>query len=166
MDLITVYATAAGGIFVTLLLMRVASSLMSLTSIISVRASKHLTYPYLLNRHHIVGPWTRANVFLYLVYGVVNVFCIAFRVTSATGVGRRAGTLSLINMAFLFPTLHLGLLADILGISLKACRHIHRAVGWTATVLLSLHIVIATVVQEKFTLHDPGNLSALIVWHS
>lgn len=32
-------------------------------------------------------------------------------------------TLSLINMAFVFPTLHLGLLADILGISLKACRH-------------------------------------------
>ena len=78
MDLITVYAIAAGGIFVTLLLMRVASSLISLTSIIYVMASKHLTYPYLLNRHQILGPWTRANVLLYLVYGAVNVFCIAF----------------------------------------------------------------------------------------
>ena len=164
MDLITVYAIVAGGIFATLFLMRVASSLISLTSIIYVTASKHLTYPYLLNRHRILGPWTRANFLLYLVYGAVNVFCIAFRATSATGVGRRAGTLSLINVAFLFPTLHLGLLADILRISLSACRHIHRAVGWTATALLSLHIVIAIVVrQEKFALHDPGNLSALIV---
>ena len=78
MELITVYAIAAGGIFVTLFLTRVASSLISLTSIIYVMASKHLTYPYLLNRHQILGPWTRANVLLYLVYGAVNVFCIAF----------------------------------------------------------------------------------------
>ena len=164
MDLITVYAIAAGGIFVTLFLMRVASSLISLTSIIYVMASKHLTYPYLLNRHQILGPWTRANVLLYLAYGVVNIFCIVFRVTSATGVSRRAGTLSLINMAFLFPTMNLSLLGDILGISLKACRRIHRAVGWTATALLSLHILIATVVQQKkFSLHGPGNISALIV---
>ena len=30
---------------------------------------------------------------------------LVFQVTSATGVGRRAGTFSLINMAFPFPTL-------------------------------------------------------------
>ena len=164
MELITVYAIAAGGIFVSLFLMRVASSLISLTSIIHVMASKHLTYPYLLNRHQILGPWTHGNVLLYLVYGAVNIFCIAFRATSANTVGRRAGTLSLINMAFLFPTIHLSLLADILGISLKTCQCIHHAVGWSASALLSLHILIATVVQqEKFTLHGPGNISALIV---
>ena len=164
MELITVYTIAAGSIFVSLFLMRVALSLISLTSIIHVMASKHLTYPYLLNRHQILGPWTRGNVLLYLVYGAVNIFCIAFRATSANTVGCQAGTLSLINMAFLFPTIHLSLLADILGISLKTCQCIHHAVGWSASALLSLHILIATVVQqEKFTLHGPGNISALIV---
>lgn len=78
MKLITVYAIATGGIFVTLFLMHVAMSLISLISIIYVMASKHLTYPYLLNHHQILDPWTRANFLLYLVYGVVNVFCIVF----------------------------------------------------------------------------------------
>ena len=60
MDLTIVYAIAAGCIFVTLFLMHVTSSLISLTSIIYMTTSKHLTYPYLLNSHQILDPWTCA----------------------------------------------------------------------------------------------------------
>lgn len=107
MDIVTIYAIAAGGM---LILIRVVSSLMSHINTISVLISKYLTYPYFLDRHRLFGPWTVANVLLYLAYGAVNIFFITFRVSSTGGAGRRAGTLSLINMGFLFIAAHLSLL--------------------------------------------------------
>lgn len=164
MDFVSIYAIAAGGILGTLFLVRLASSLMSLSNTISVIILKHLSYPYILGRHRLFGPWTRANALLYLVYIAVNVFFVAFQAQSAIGAGRRAGTLSLINMAFLVLVTHLSFLADILGISLQTCRRIHRAVGYTTTGLLSFHIVITMLVQrDKFPLDNQGNVFALVV---
>lgn len=36
-----------------------------LRSLLSPFIVKHLTYPYCLNRHRMIGPWTRAYAFLY-----------------------------------------------------------------------------------------------------
>lgn len=164
MDFVTIYAIAAGGILRTLFLVRIASSLISLSNAISMFISKHLTYPYILNRHQLFGPWTRANVLLYFAYTAANVFFVAYQAQSAVGVGHRAGTISLVNMAFLVLSTHLSFLADILGISLQTCRRIHRAVGYMTSGLMAFHTVIALLVQqEKFLLSNQHNLFALIV---
>lgn len=164
MEFVAIYAIAAGGILGALFVVRVAPSLMSLSSTISVMNSKHLSYPYILDRHQLFGPWTRANVLLYLVYLAVNVFFVAYQTQSAVGFGHRAGTLSLINMGFLVLATHLSFLADILGVSLQTCQRIHRAVGYTTSGLLTLHIIaILAIRYQKFPLHDQRNLFALIV---
>lgn len=165
MDFIAIYAIAAGSILGTLFIVRAVSSLRNRTDIISVMVSKHLTYPYILDRHQLFGPWTRANVLLYLIYVVTNGFFVSYQARSAVGVSRRAGTLSVVNIAFLILATHLDFLADLLGISLQICRRIHRAIGYVTCGLLALHIIIALLVQhEKFSLDKQRNLFALIVW--
>ncbi|QSS65039.1 hypothetical protein I7I51_05880 [Histoplasma capsulatum] len=163
MDTVTIYSIVAGGILVTLTLIRVICSLKSRLNTISMLISKHLAYPYLIKRHRLFGPWTRANVLLYIVYGVVTIFFIAFRVPSASEAARRAGALSLVNMGVTFIATHLSFLADGLGISLKICRRIHRAAGWTAGVLLTLHIILHTPVQRaELSFRNHSNLFGFI----
>lgn len=164
MEVINIYGIGTGGSFLCLVLLRVAPYLMSLTGSIFLLTSKHLTYPYILSRHRLLGPWTRADVLLYLSYGATNVFLVIFRVPSAAGAGHRAGNLALANIAFNFFALHLSFLADILGISLRSCRRIHQATGWMAGLLAAFHVFIALVVQRvNFSLQNQGNLSALVV---
>ena len=164
MDLITIYAIAAGGILGTLFLIRIAPSVISLSNSISVVVSKHLSNPYILNRHRLYGPWTRANVLLYVVYVAVSAFFAAYRAQSSLEVGRRAGTLSVINMGLLILATHLSLLADILGISLHACQRIHRVVGYTTTGFVAFHIVtIMLAQQEKFPINNQRNFFAILV---
>ncbi|KAI2766561.1 hypothetical protein CBS147339_8462 [Penicillium roqueforti] len=75
----------------------------------------------------------------------------------------RAGTLSVINMSFLFLAHHLGFLANAMGVSLMACKRIHRAVGWMTGILLGLHIIMAMITDRKsWILREKPNLFALI----
>lgn len=164
MEFITLYIIAAGGIFLLLALMQVAPSVKALAETLSRWISKHLTYPYLLGRHSIMGPWTRVAVLFALAYGVLNIFFVTFRASSISEIGRRAGSMSLLNMALLFPFLQLCLLAHIIGVSFHTCRRVHGAVAWMTTALLALHITIAVFKQQKFLLHDQDNLFAVIVW--
>jgi hypothetical protein len=132
--------------------------------VVAIFFCQHLTYPYLLDRHRLLGPWTRASVVLHFSYVAVNVFLISFRSTSVDDAGRRAGTLSLINLTFLLSALHLSYLADLLGVPLRICRQIHRAAGWMTAALIAFHVVIAVLLQRvDFSLHEAQNVSTVIV---
>ncbi|PGG99692.1 hypothetical protein AJ80_09306 [Polytolypa hystricis UAMH7299] len=155
------YAIAAGGIVVSLILVRVLSYLSHLTTAVSVFVSKHLTYPYLIRRHRLLGPWTHFDVLCHLVYVAANVFCLCYPNLLASDAGRRAGVLSLVNMIFLFAGVHLSFVADLLGISLQRYRGSHRAVGWMVAGLAAVHAV-AAVNSAAFTLSDSRNLFAII----
>ncbi|OQD76716.1 hypothetical protein PENANT_c125G07499 [Penicillium antarcticum] len=75
----------------------------------------------------------------------------------------RAGTLSVINMSFLFLAHHLGFLANAMGVSLMTCKRIHRAVGWMTGILLGLYIIMAMITDRKsWILREKPNLFALI----
>ncbi|KAL4780128.1 hypothetical protein BJX76DRAFT_59413 [Aspergillus varians] len=147
MDVLAIYAIAAGGILVGLFLTRTLSILANWSKFFSVLISRHLTLPFLVHRHQLLGPWTRASVLLHTLYAATNVFLVVFRIESWTGAGRRAGQLALINLIFPLSTIHLSYLADLLGITWRTCRKIHRATGWMAVALLSFHIVV--VVQAR-----------------
>jgi hypothetical protein len=163
MEFMTLYAIAAGGIFLLLVLVRIAPSFKPLAEALSRWVAKHLAYPYLLGRHRLIGPWTRLAVLLSLAYGVINIFFVTFRASSTSEIGRRAGTLSLLNMALLYPFMQLGLFADVLGLSFDTCRRVHGAAAWMTSALLALHIVVAMLDQQKFSLHEQNNLFAVIV---
>jgi hypothetical protein len=163
MELMALYAIAAGGIFFLLVLVRFAPSFKPLAEAFSRLVAKHVTYPYFLGRHRLIGPWTRLAVLLSLAYGVVNIVFATFGASTTSEIGRRAGSLALLNMALLYPFMQLGLFADVLGLSFHTCRHIHGAAAWMASALLALHIIIAVLDRQKFPLHEQGNLFAVIV---
>jgi hypothetical protein len=77
------------------------------------------------------------------MYRVVNIFFMTFRASLTSEIGRRAGTLSLLNIALLYPFMQLGLYADILRLLFYTCRCVHGAAVWMMLALLALHIIIA-----------------------
>lgn len=128
---------------------------------------KYLTYPYLLRRHHLLGPWTVADVLLQLVFIACNCFCLGFRIpfSNILQAGIRAGSLSLINLIPLFLGPHISFLADIFGISLNNFRKMHRSAGFMSCGLVIVHIVIMLRSRtEVFRVQGASNISAVVVW--
>lgn len=141
MEVSAIYAIAAGGIFLALLLIQTRHVLVDWTESLSVLLSGHLTLPVLVRRHRILGPWTRAGILVHFCYIAVNIALVFLPADSLVDSGRRAGELALINMIFPLSAAHLGFLAGLLGITWRSGRKIHRATGWTAVALLSFHII-------------------------
>lgn len=164
MDALAIYAIVAGGIFAGLFLARTLSTLAKWSTFFSVLLARHLTLPFIVHRHRLLGPWTRASVLLLLSYAAINAFLVVFRADSLTGAGRRAGELALVNLIFPLSAIHLSNVADLLGISWSTCRKIHRATGWMATALLAVHVLVAVQDHEfSFPLSEMQNLFTIIV---
>lgn len=163
MDIIQTYAVAAGGILFALFLINLLPYLASLWKHISLFTSKHLTYPYLLHRHRLIGPWSRAEVLIQVAYVTANFFCLSFKVLDVAKAGTRAGTLSLVNMIPLFAGPSLSFLADRLGVPLKVYRCAHRSAGYMTFLLVLIHVLLAVSQQGSFPVGQPQHLFAVIV---
>ena len=163
MDITQAYGIAAGGILLIFVLKNLRSHIEPLIDGVSLLISKHLIYRYVLHRHRLLGPWSRAHFVIHLIYITANIFCVSFRASNVTKAGIRAGVLSLINLISLFAGLHLGFLADLLGISVSTYRHAHRSAGLMSAVLLIFHITSVLSSSIPFTLNLPEHLFGLIV---
>jgi hypothetical protein len=84
---------------------------------------------------------------------MVNAFCIGFKVVDIKSAGLRAANLSLINMIPLFASSYLSYLADILGVSLRVYRRIHRAGGIMLFFLFIFYVLTVIVTRTAFPLH-------------
>lgn len=159
----SIYAIAAGGVVVLLIVIKSLVSVEQVLRALALLTAKHLTYPYLVRRHRLLGPWSRADVLLQLIYYTINIFCMTFGVTSVKEAGARAGTLAMINMSPSFFGFHLSFLADRLGISLSNYRRIHRMMGWISFVLGLIH-TLSVIHDDPSYLHDMRkNLYPVIV---
>jgi hypothetical protein len=164
MDALAIYAIVSGGIFAGLFLARTLSTLAKWSTFFSILLTRHLTLPFVVHRHQLLGPWTRASVLLHVSYVAINAFLVFFRQDSLPGAGRRAGELALVNLIFPLSATHLSNVADLLGISWRTCRKTHRATGWMATALLAFHVVAAIQVHGfSFPLSEMQNLFTMIV---
>jgi hypothetical protein len=167
MEATNVYGIAAGGILIVLAFVRLVSFLSRFTSVVSVWIAVHFIYPYLLGRHRLIGPWTRFSAIGHLLYVAANLLALCFRPSTIANVGHRAGRLSLINMAVLFAGSPLVYFADIIGVSLRASRRIHRAAAWMAAMLLACHVTIMAIKGwEDFDLQKIDNIFAIVVCFS
>ena len=159
----SIYAIAAGGVVVVLIIIKSLVSVEQVLRALALLVAKHFTYPYFVRRHHLLGPWSRADVFLQMIYFTINMFCMTFGVTSVKEAGARAGTLAMVNMSPSFFGFHLSFLADLLGISLSNYRRIHRMTGWMSFVLCLIH-ALSVVHGDSSYLHDMRkNLYAVMV---
>jgi hypothetical protein len=166
MDPTAKYSLAAGGVFVLLFLIQLIPRLAKLFKGVTIWISKHIVYPYAIDRHRVIGPWTRATVALHLVYIGLNVFCLGFQASSASTAGLRAGTLSLINLVPLFAGPHLSFLADMLGLSLISFHRIHRSAGWMSFAMALFHVSMVIVSGVSFDLSRHANIFTLIASHT
>jgi hypothetical protein len=164
MDALAIYAITAGGILIGLFLTRALSIIASWSNLFSVLYSRHLSLPFVVHRHQLWDPWTRASLFLHISYVAVNVFLVFFHTQLLADAGRRAGELALINLIFPLSTIHLSYLADLLGITWRTCRRIHRATGWLAIAMLLFHIVATLQAREfSFPFCELPNLFTVLV---
>lgn len=164
MDIIQGYAIAAGGAFSIAALVHLLPYILQVATHVSFSISKHLTYRYVLRRHWILGPWTRAGVVVQLVYVAVNIFCASFRAPTIADVGLRAGTLAVVNMIPLFATPHLAFAADWIGMSLRTIHIVHRSAGFMTFFLGLLHVIVASASNVSLRLDVSRDLFAFIVW--
>jgi hypothetical protein len=166
MEITQLYAIAAGGILLFLVLINIRPYVEAFLRAVSLPVSKHLTYPRIIHRCRYFGPWSRADVIIQLFYIAVNMFCVGFRVPNISTAGLRAANLSLINMVPNYAGSHLGFLADILGIPLSAYQRIHRSSGVMSVLLLLFHVLTILGSRTPFPLPVTENLWGLIVRHS
>jgi hypothetical protein len=152
MNVTQIYATAAGGFFFVFVIVNLLLRTARFREWISLLTSKYLTYPYFLNRHRLLGPWSGTDVLVQLIYIAINVFCLSFRVSTISKAGLQAGNLSLVNMIPLFAGAHLSFLADLLGFPLDAYRRVHRSAGSMTFALILFHILIVVINRTSFSL--------------
>lgn len=164
MELLSFCAISLYGFLAILILVRITSFVTDSVDYFGAFVLKNFVYPYIVDRHRLCGPWSRANVILCGLYAIINVFFVTFQARSVEMAGRRAGSLSVINMALLIPTTHSSFFASIIGVSLIVCRRIHRVVGWMTAILLCFHVILIMSSKEnQFDLGNKENLFPLLV---
>lgn len=164
MEFILIYAIIIDSLL-TLFLIRIAPSFLNILRLLSFLITKHLIYLYLQGRYKLISPYTRANILLYIIYIVINVFFIAFNTLSITVARDHARTLSMINISILFLAHYLGLLIDTISVSLITYKRIYRAIGQITVILLILYIIIALIAKQKGqSLREKSNLFTFIIY--
>jgi hypothetical protein len=158
-----IYVIVVGGIFGILLFINCLPLIAHFVRYTTPLVSKYLIYRNVLYRHRFVGPWSRAGVFVQLLYITGNICCLKFWNTSTSQAGLQAGTLAVINLIPAFAGPHLSTLADLLGVSLGTFRKIHRSVGLMVAALTMFHVLVMVARRSSFPLNLPQNLFAVIV---
>lgn len=163
MEITQVYTIIAGGVFGILVVIQWIVRTLEAIQRFSLWGFRHLIYPFVLRRHRFIGPWTRNGALLRLLYVAINVFCEVFRVHSVAQAGLRAGNLSLINMIPLFFGIHLGFVADLLGLSLQTYTSIHGSAAVMSILMGCLHIIFTSVSGQRGESSGANQLYGLIV---
>lgn len=146
MDPTAVYAICLGGVLVlsfavTCVIPRLRAGLRTLL----LYARVCLLDRFVLRRHALAGPWTVGCVLAQAIYLGGNICSLWFGHNSTERAATRAGRLALANAAPLFLASHLSFLADILGISLRTCKRVHRSCGLMTAAHVAVHGIATTV---------------------
>lgn len=169
MDISKIYAIIVAISFLVIFLWN-NRQIVRLARWIALLWSRHLTYRYLLYRHHFIGPWSRAGVLIQLIYIITNVICIGvhfsdagFQASTVSQAGFTAGTLSLVNAIPLLAGPFLSSLADFLSISIGHYKTLHRSAGIMCFSLALFHVIIILITKESFSITISSDMFALIV---
>lgn len=125
--------------------------------------SIYLIYPTVLNRRKFIERWSCADSLLLLTYVLATGVCVVIPLPDIDQVVTRTGTLSVINLLFCFASPCLGMLADVLHISLHSCRRLHASLGTLAFILAVLHVVVGGITTRGLNLQTPKNIFGLVV---
>lgn len=113
--------------------------------------------------HHFFELWTFTQMSLQLIYLIINIFCMSFKVSTAKKVSVCTAHLSLINMMSVYFEFHLSFICNLLRVSLIMYHLFH-----TFTVIMSvlfelLHILIHVISKLSFKVSESWQMFKLIV---
>lgn len=161
----TAYALVAGGCFGLLSLVQFVIRLFDLLYTLFQDLKRYIIYPFLIRRHHLIGPLTRARFCLLVIFIIINAFFCAFKVSSLTEVGVRTGDMALINLIPLFFGLHQSFVADLLGLRLQFFRFLHRSAALMCIAQATVHSIAEIRSRWAFSFRGQVQLYGLIVGH-
>ncbi len=163
MNVTQIYATVASNFFFVFIIVNLLLRTMQFQKKISLLTFKHLTYSYFLNCHRLLSSWSQINVLIQLIYIMINVFCLSFRVFTISKADLQVENLSLVNMISLFADAHLSFLTDLLEFSLNSYQRVHRSTKLMTFALNFFHVLVVVINQTTFSLKVSEHLFELIV---
>lgn len=163
MDPSLFYAITGAGITAVLLVFQLSRRVHRfLQDSVLIFLFRHVVYPLCINRHTLVGPWSRGVVLLQAFYWAATLFCSCFQIQSLPEAATRTGILSLINLVPLYLGFQLSFVADILGVSLRLWRHLHGTLGVIAVVLALVHVSISLATDRGILQGRKGLYTILV----
>lgn len=163
MDLPIYYAIAAGGVAIILLILQIYRHVhLSMYSTVNSVLLRYLVYPLCVNRHLLLGPWSRAMVLIQALYIVAVLFCSCFQISSPSDAAKRTGHLSLINLVPLYFGFQLSFVADLLGVSVRLWHRLHGTLGVIAVLLAVVHASLHVSTDLKTIRGRKGLYSILV----
>lgn len=164
MNVTQIYAIVTGAVFSLCIIVRTALLFVWLLWPCNMFITKFFLYSLMLWRHQFFKPWTWVQVFFYLLYLAVNIFCSTFQVSTVKKVSNCAETLSLINMMSFYFTYHLSFISDILDLFLLTYCCIHASISVMSVFLDLVHVIINVVTTINLNLFSAfGQLFRFIV---
>ncbi|CAG8428393.1 unnamed protein product [Penicillium salamii] len=165
MEATYIYSIVIAGIFILIILVNCLRALAFLGSYLKLKLRCHLTYPYILRRHRLLDPWSRAMFYLQLAYTNTNLVVLLIKGLSIISIRDRGGNLALINLIFPLSALHLSYIADVLNLSLYIARRLHRSMGLISATLLFIYIRALLLKQRAdVSLIDSDDLLIVILY--
>ena len=163
MEPVQVYAIAAGGVLVVLL-MYCASSFISrwIQDRTLFYVFKYLVYPVLIRRKRFLAPLTRWYVLWITIYWGVTAVCNLVGVNTIAQAGTRAGSLSVLHLVPLLFTGRLSFAANLLGLSWQSYMTFHSTIGLMAFVQGLIHTLIF-VTHHVFRIKDEQQFYGFLV---
>jgi len=163
MNVTQIYITITSDFFFVFIIVNLLLCTLWFRKKISLLMFKHLTYSYFLNCHWLLSSWSWINVLIQLIYIMINVFCLSFRVFMIFKADLQVENLSLVNMISLFANIHLSFLTDLLEFSLNSYQRVHRLTRLMTFTLNLFHVLIIMINQITFLLKVSKHLFELIV---
>ena len=124
---------------------------------------KHFFYFNFIHRHSLLGPLKRIHAFVQLIYVVINVFFLSFQASFISKADIRVEIFFLINMISIFVDSHFNFLSNLIEVTLKIHRRLHRSANIMSFVLMLFHVLILVFDRMSFSFDDSANLYFIIV---
>lgn len=138
-----IYCIAAGGMFLTLFLYQLSSSISHWIQDRTVfYIFKYLIYLFIYKRRYLLPSMTRLRFTLLLIYWTDTAICNVVGVRTISQADSRAEVLFTINLISLFFADRLSFAADLFGLSLQTYIQVHDSIECMTIIQRLIHILI------------------------
>ncbi len=104
---------------------------------------------FFLDRYLILNLYIRFSVVVYILYWTVTIFCILYKISTASEISICVENLFLINIISLYTAVYLSIFADTLRISLSNLRYIYNSVKLITETLATVYVGLSATIETK-----------------